>query len=131
MFVSLFFCCLFKVLKRKNLRSKDADIASLTRKTTFSPSHYPPNETASLTHTTFSPTQFWLNKDTGSQYCCGWVGRGIQPPSTSQPTCNTQTYTKSVENACFPTFQLDHHDQRTDGRTNGRTKPLIELRVRN
>ena len=38
-------------------------------------------------------------------------------------------------NASFHTFQLDHHDRRTDqrpdGRTDGRTKPLIELRVRN
>ena len=23
--------------------------------------------------------------DAGSQYCCGWVGRGIQPPSTLRP----------------------------------------------
>ena len=31
-----------------------------------------------------------------------------------------------VGNARFPTFRLDHY-----GRTDGRTKPLIELRVRN
>ena len=41
---------------------------------------------------------------------CGRVGRG--------------------GNARFHTFQLDHHG-RKDQRTNGRTKPLIELRVRN
>jgi len=38
-------------------------------------------------------------------------------------------------NARFHTFQLDHHDGRTDGptdqQTDGRTKHLIELRVRN
>ena len=40
-----------------------------------------------------------------------------------------------VGNACFHTFRLVFTDQRTDGptdrRTNGRTKALIELRVRN
>ena len=41
---------------------------------------------------------------------CGRVGRG--------------------RNARFHTFQLDHYGP-TDQRTNGRTKPLIELRVRN
>ena len=47
---------------------------------------------------------------------------------------NTQTYTKSIKNARFPTFQLDDHgptDRRTNGRTDRRTEPLIELRVRN
>ena len=33
-------------------------------------------------------------------------------------------------NARFHTFQLDHHGP-TDQRTDRRTKPLIELRVRN
>ena len=36
--------------------------------------------------------------------------------------------------ARFPTFQLEHDgptDQPTDRPTDGRTKPLIELRVRN
>ena len=41
---------------------------------------------------------------------CGRVGRG--------------------GNARFPTFRLDGYG-RTDGPTDGRTKPLIELRVRN
>ena len=71
--------------------------------------------------------------DAGSQYHCGRVGRGIQPPSTPQPTSNTQTYTKSIENARFPTFQLDHHDGRTngptDGRTNGRTDQRTDQRT--
>ena len=74
--------------------------------------------------------------DAGSQYRCGRVGRGIQALFTPQPTSNTQTYTKSIENAHF---QLDHHDGRTDRRTDrrtnrqtngqtndGQTKPLIE-----
>ena len=54
--------------------------------------------------------------DAGSQYRCGRVGRGIQPPSTPIPIPNTQTYTKSIKNTRFPTFQIDDH-----GRTNGRT----------
>ena len=56
--------------------------------------------------------------DAGSQYCCGWVGRGIQPPSTPQSPSHTRTYTKSIKNCRFSTFRLDHHgptDQRTDG----------------
>ena len=77
-----------------------------------------------------------VTKHAGSQYRCGWVGRGIQPPSIPQTTSNIQIYTKSIKNA---RFQLDRHDgptnQRTnrptDGPTDGRTKPLIELRVRN
>ena len=47
--------------------------------------------------------------DAGSQYRCGRVGRGFQPPSTPIPIPNTQTYTKSIKNARFPTFQLDDH----------------------
>ena len=43
----------------------------------------------------------------------GWAGA-----STPQPTSNTQTYTKSIENA---PFQLDHHDGPTDRRTDGPT----------
>ena len=38
------------------------------------------------------------------------------------PTPNIQTYIKSIENARFPTFQLDDHG-RTDRQT-GRTKDL-------
>ena len=65
-----------------------------------------------------------ITSDAGSQYRCGRVGRGIQPPSTPKPTPNTQTYTKSIKNARFPTFQLDDHgptDRRTDGPTDRRT----------
>ena len=65
-----------------------------------------------------------ITSDAGSQYRCGRVGRGIQPPSTPKPTPNTQTYAKSIKNARFLTFQLDDPG-RTDGpmdrRTNGRT----------
>ena len=46
------------------------------------------------------------------------MGRGIQPPSTPQPTSNTKTYTKSIENA---RFLLDHHDGATDQPTDRRT----------
>ena len=75
--------------------------------------------------------------DARSQYRCGWVGRGIQPPSTPQPTSHTLTYTKTIYNARFPTFQLDdlrrtdgRTDRRMDRRMDGQTKPLIELCVR-
>ena len=62
-------------------------------------------------------SEMGTTSDAGSQYCCGRVGRGIQPPSTLQPIDKTQTETKSIGSARFPTFQLDHHDQRTNGRT--------------
>ncbi|MEE3023623.1 MAG: hypothetical protein VX367_13625 [SAR324 cluster bacterium] len=55
-----------------------------------------------------------INKAGYTATSCGRVGRG--------------------GNARFHTFQLDHHgptDQPTDQPTDGRTKPLIELRVRN
>ena len=39
----------------------------------------------------------------------GWAGA-----SNPHPHPNTQTYTKSIANARFPTFQLDHHGP-TDG----------------
>ena len=73
--------------------------------------------------------------DAGSQYRCGRVGRGIQPPSKPHsPPSYTQTHTKSIQNACFSTFWLDHYgptDGLSDGPTGGQTKPLIELSVRN
>ena len=56
--------------------------------------------------------------DAGSQYRCGREGRGIQPSSTLQPTSNSQTNKKSIENAHY---QLDHHDGPTDRPTNRRT----------
>ena len=34
--------------------------------------------------------------DAGSQYRCGRLGGGIQPPSTPQPNPNTKAYTKSI-----------------------------------
>ena len=79
-----------------------------------------------------------MTNDAGSQYRCGRVDRGIQLPSTPQTPLHTQTYIKSIQNAHFCTYRLDHlygpTDQRTNGltdrRTDGRTMPLIELRVR-
>ena len=73
--------------------------------------------------------------DAGSQYRCGRVGRGIQPPSTPHPPpTNTHTQ-KTSKTLVFQLFDLCVTDGRTDGRTDGptdgRTKPLIELRVRN
>ena len=66
-------------------------------------------------------SEMGTTSDAGSQYRCGRVGMGIQPPSTLQPIDNTQTETKSIGSARFPTFQLDHRDSRTNGRTDGRT----------
>ena len=37
-----------------------------------------------------------VTSDAGSQYRCGRVGRGIQPPSTPKPIPYTQSYTKSI-----------------------------------
>ena len=77
----------------------------------------------------------WVGKknrtsDAGSQYRCGRVGKGIQPQSTPQISPHTQTYTKGIQNARFYTFRLNHYGP-TDQRTDGRTKPLRELHVRN
>ena len=71
--------------------------------------------------------------DAGSQYRCGRVGRGSQPPSTpnapTNPPSNTHTHKKLLKRS-FSHFSTRGHGP-TDRRTNGRTKPLIELRVRN
>ena len=69
--------------------------------------------------------------DAGSQYRCGRMGRGIQPPSTPQTPLHTHTYIESIQNAHFSTLPLDHLYGPTDQQTYGQTKPLIELRVRN
>ena len=37
-----------------------------------------------------------LTSDAGSQYRCGRVGRGIQPPATPQHPFHTETYTLSI-----------------------------------
>ena len=49
----------------------------------------------------------------------GWAGAS-NPLATPKPTPNTQTHTKSIKNARFPTFQLDDPG-RTDRRTDGPT----------
>ena len=51
------------------------------------------------------------------------MGRDVQPQSSS-PLAHT--HTEGMYNADFPTFQLVLNE-----RTEGGTKPLIELRVRN
>ena len=62
----------------------------------------------------------------------GWAG--ASNPHLQPNPSPTLKHTKNIENARFPTFQLDDL-RRTDGpmdqRTDGRTKALIELRVRN
>ena len=78
-----------------------------------------------------------------SPYRCGRVGRGIQPPALPQPhpqpPSNTLTHKQfqlQHQKYAFFVFQLERDnwsmaDGPTDQRTNGWTKPLIELRVRN
>ena len=64
--------------------------------------------------------------DAGSQYRCGWVGRGIQPPSISHAP---HTYTKNHRKRSFSHFLTCVHGPTNQPKE--RTKPLIELRVRN
>ena len=70
----------------------------------------------------------WMKEssDTGSQNRCGRVGRGVQPLSIP----HIQMYAKSIQNICFSTFWFNHF-QWIDGPKDRRTKPVIELRVRN
>ena len=77
-----------------------------------------------------------LTGDAGSQYYCGRVGRGIQPPSTPHAPTPTHLLIKTSKTLVFPLFDSwlrtdGRTDRWTDGQTDGRTKPLIELRVRN
>ena len=64
---------------------------------------------------------FRRTSDAGSQYRYGRVGRSIKPPSTPIVIPNSQTYTKSVKNACFPIFNSITMDRRTDGPTDGQS----------
>ena len=68
--------------------------------------------------------------DARSQYRCGRVGRGIQPPFTTQTTPNTQTFTKSIKNARF-VKSITASNGPMDQRMDGWTKPPIKLRIRN
>ena len=91
------------------------------------------DSTVSIVLTGHLHQDYWdcLTSDAGSQYRCGWVGRGIQPPSTPQPTHNTHTQ-KVSKTLIFPLFDsITMMDGPKDQWTDGRTKPLIELRVRN
>ena len=73
----------------------------------------------------FPPLIFNSTSDAGSQYRCGRVGRGSQPPFTPNappnPLPNSDPYTKSFLNACFPTFRLVVTDGLMDGPTDKRT----------
>ena len=72
--------------------------------------------------------------DAGSQYCCGRVGRGSQPPSTPNappnPPFQPKHIHKNVLKGLFSHFSTRAHGA-TDPRTDGWTKPLIGVRVRN
>ena len=59
--------------------------------------------------------------DAGSQYRCGWVGRGIQPPSTPKPTPTLKHTQKVSKMLVFLLFNSMTPDGWTDQRTNGRT----------
>ena len=78
----------------------------------------------------------WILKtiDTGSQYHCGRVGRGIQPPSTPSPTLQAyihshtlthiDNFNGSLKNALFCMVQLNHHgwtNRPTDWRTDAQS----------
>ena len=70
--------------------------------------------------------------DAGSQYRCGRVGRGIQPQSAPKPTPTLKHTQKVSKTLVFPLFNsITMTDGPKERRTDGRTKPLIELRVRN
>ena len=58
-----------------------------------------------------------------------WAGASNSHPNLNTPP-HTQTYAKSIQKRSFPSFQLVRF-RSTDRWTNGQTKPLIELRVRN
>ena len=67
-----------------------------------------------------------LTSDAGSQYRCGRVGRGSQPPSTPNTHSNTDTYTRSFKTLVFLLFDScswtnGPTDQQTDGPTDQRT----------
>ena len=58
--------------------------------------------------------------DAGSQYRCGRVGRGIQPPSTPNALLPPHTHAHTP-NARFCTFHFVFTDRWTDGRTDGQS----------
>ena len=62
-----------------------------------------------------------VTSDAGSQYRCGRVGRGIQPPSTPHAPPPTHIPKKISKTLVFPLFDSWVTDRRTDGRTDGRT----------
>ena len=61
----------------------------------------------------------------------GWTGRDVQPPSISNAllTILTQRVSKTLVFLLLDSFLRSH--EQTDGRTKGRAKPLLELRVHN
>ena len=62
----------------------------------------------------------------------GWAGAS-NPIHTPNPTLSHANIHKTYQKCSFLNFSTrsPRTDGRTDGWTNGRTKPLIELRVRN
>ena len=63
-----------------------------------------------------------ITSDAGSQYCCGWVGRGSQPPSSPNAPpnllSNSDTHEKHLKR-CFFTFWLELKDGQTNGPMDG------------
>ena len=70
----------------------------------------------------------------GTQYRCGWVGRGSRSPSTPKappnPSSHQRHMQKELLERSFSHFSTRGHGLR-ERRTDGWTKPFIELRVRN
>ena len=75
----------------------------------------------------FDPLRSCIStSDAGSQYRCGRVGRGIQPPSTPHAPPHQHTYPKKHLKRLF--FHFSTRALRTDGRTGRRTDGLFKNR---
>ena len=59
--------------------------------------------------------------DAESQYCCGRVGRGMQPLSTPRHTPTLKLTQKESETLVFPLSNLMTFNGRTDGQMDGGT----------
>ena len=70
----------------------------------------------------FDPLRSCIStSDAGSQYRCGRVGRGIQPPSTPHAPPPTHIPKKTSKTLVFPLFDSCVTDRRTDGQKDGWT----------
>ena len=77
----------------------------------------------------------WKTSDAGSQYRCGRVGRGIQPPSTPHAPPLTHIYKKHLKRSFFHFSTLSlwtngQSDGLTDGRMDRQTDGCICVNMR-